>query len=175
MFRDLCFTILVCVFAVASIYAYENRGISSGSQTERAAGSDGSLPDPFLTPGAVSTATKEEVCNTRTSTIRNVPESLKKQVYLRYGMKGKHDLWCNTSEGCEVDHLQSLEISGTNDINNLWPQPYIGTWNAHQKDLLENKLHKMVCDGDISLEEAQTAIRTNWIEAYKKYITEDRS
>jgi len=40
------------------------------------------------------------------------------------------------------------------------------------KDNLENKLHKLVCNRQVSLEEADRAISQNWIEAYKKYIAQ---
>ena len=71
----------------------------------------------------------------------------------------------------EVDHLISLELGGSNDIKNLWPQSYTTKpWNAHVKDKLENRLHKLICYGAINIVEAQIAISKNWIEAYKKYI-----
>ena len=58
-----------------------------------------------------------------------------------------------------------------NDIVNLWPQSYnTKPWNAHVKDVLENKLHKMVCTGTITLDDAQRDIAADWIEAYRKYV-----
>ena len=70
----------------------------------------------------------------------------------------------------EEDHLISPEIGGNpRDPDNLWPQPWFGTWNAMVKDKLENKLHRMVCSGDITLAEAQQAIAKDWIAAYQKY------
>jgi hypothetical protein len=40
------------------------------------------------------------------------------------------------------------------------------------KDLLENKLHTDVCSGDVGLKEAQQAISTNWVDAYRRFIGE---
>ena len=95
----------------------------------------------------------------------------KEQVYKSYGMPGgDHTGACSGAEGCEVDHLISLEIGGANDEKNLWPQPYEGTRNAHLKDQLEKHFQKLVCGNQIPLAEAQKEISTNWIEAYKKYI-----
>ena len=102
---------------------------------------------------------------------RKVPSSVKRKAYAAYGRQN-HKGVCTGKEGCEIDHLISLEIGGANTIANLWPQPYSGDWNAHIKDKLENLLHKKVCAGEITLEEAQKEISTNWIEAYKKYIGE---
>jgi hypothetical protein len=79
--------------------------------------------------------------------------------------------YCAVDQGCEVDHLISLEIGGANDRANLWPQPYSGTvWNAHVMDRLENKLHTLVCAGAVTLEDAQRETAANWIAVYRKYL-----
>ena len=65
----------------------------------------------------------------------------------------------------------SLELGGANDIKNLWPESYTTVpYNAHVKDDLENKLHRMICSGQIDMKTAQTEIATDWIGAYKKYV-----
>jgi hypothetical protein len=130
------------------------------------AGQDRVLPDPNLTPGEIMSAvTKEDICAPGYSqSVRHVPESEKKQVYQEYNMQ-PHKSPCP----CEVDHLVSLELGGSNDIKNLWPQPYSGVWNAHMKDRLENWLHREVCKGNMTLQEAQAAIRGDWTKAYIKY------
>jgi hypothetical protein len=42
-------------------------------------------------------------------------------------------------------------------------------WNADLKDDLERTLNRRVCQGRMTLAEAQGAIRTNWIDAYRRY------
>jgi hypothetical protein len=134
------------------------------------------LPDPDLTPGATRDGvTAADLCPVaHTAKVRNVTAALKRQVYERYGLAGNHTGYCAAGpEGCEVDHLVSLELGGANDIENLWPQSYDGSpWNAHVKDRLENTLHKLVCAGTITLDEAQTEIRGDWTAAYRKYLGE---
>jgi len=130
------------------------------------------IPDPKLTPGVTDPKlTAQVLCapGFSTSTIRNVTEATKKQVYARYNVQN-HAGYCSGPQGCEIDHLISLEIGGKNDIQNLWPQPYDGTWSAHMKDTLENKLHKMVCAGQLPLAQAQKEIATDWRVAYQKYV-----
>jgi hypothetical protein len=69
----------------------------------------------------------------------------------------------------EEDHLISLELGGhPTDSRNLWPEPYKGDWGAKKKDSLENRLHKLVCSGAITLDQAQEEIRTDWVASYKK-------
>jgi hypothetical protein len=71
----------------------------------------------------------------------------------------------------EEDHLISLELGGDpRSPDNLWPEPWFGPWNAHVKDTLENRLHGMVCAGEIPLRDAQQAIATDWVAAYRTYV-----
>jgi 5-methylcytosine-specific restriction endonuclease McrA len=74
----------------------------------------------------------------------------------------------SVKEGCEIDHLISRELGGDDALENLWPQPYTQHPGAHEKDWLENQLHKEVCNGDITLDEAQKEIKTDWYAAYLK-------
>lgn len=60
----------------------------------------------------------------------------------------------------EEDHMIPLELGGhPTDPNNLWPQAWLGEWGAHKKDVLENKLHRLVCANKLSLDKAQSCIR----------------
>jgi hypothetical protein len=59
---------------------------------------------------------------------------------------------------CEVDHLISLELGGTNDLANLWTQPWA---EAKAKDQLEDTLYRQMCAGIISLSEAQRDVRNS--------------
>jgi hypothetical protein len=128
----------------------------------------GSLNDIAKTPGAVRTTDRASICHTKTSTVRNVPASVRRKVFASYGLTNKTG-WC-AKAGCELDHLVSLELGGSNDAKNLWPESYSGQWNAHQKDQLENRLHKLICNGSITVKDAQAAISRDWISAYQKYI-----
>ncbi|MCD6707740.1 MAG: hypothetical protein HZY77_02840 [Thiobacillus sp.] len=62
------------------------------------------------------------------------------------------------------------QLGGADEVINLWPQAY-GTspWNAVLKDKLENRLHKEMCAGAITLKQARGMLVADWREAYKKY------
>jgi hypothetical protein len=132
------------------------------------------LPDPTLTPGRARVVSKAEVCRRGSSRdARHVTAAMKREVFRRYGIpSGNHTGFCAGPHGCEVDHLISLELGGANAVENLWPQPFDGKWNAHLKDKLENGLNKEICAGTITMKQAQEEIRTNWIEAYKNRFPE---
>jgi hypothetical protein len=67
----------------------------------------------------------------------------------------------------ELDHLISLELGGCTDcVANLWPEPYNIPMGAREKDKVENYLHKEVCNGEITLTEAQQEIATDWTAVY---------
>jgi hypothetical protein len=106
-----------------------------------------------------------------TQCVRNVPSKTKTTVYKSYGLTGNHTGYCDSDQGCEVDHLISLELGGSNDQKTLWPEPYQGEqFNAHVKDQLENWYHAQVCSGQMPLIQAQQEISSNWIEAYQKHL-----
>jgi len=126
------------------------------------------IPNPHLTPGAVLTTDRGRICTPGYSkTVRNVPAAEKNAVYREYGITS------HKAGEYEVDHLISLELGGSNDIANLWPQSYMASpLNAHVKDKLENRLHALVCSGRISIETAQKAIATDWIGAYHRWVSQ---
>jgi hypothetical protein len=111
-----------------------------------------SAPDPSLTPGAsdprVTEATIGQTICARgyTSTVRNVSTQTKHRVYVEYRISRSQQ------RNYVIDHLIPLEVGGANDITNLWPEPKA---DAKTKDKLENQLHARVCNGSISLADAQ--------------------
>lgn len=131
----------------------------------------GEMPDPILTPGVSTGIGVDEICSTKWGKDkRHVTASMKREVFARYGLKGNTCAPDKHGRHCEIDHLISRELGGADDILNLWPQPYGGKLNASDKDRVENKLHKEVCEGVITLEDAQDEIRIDWRIAYRRYF-----
>lgn len=123
-------------------------------------------PKPRLTPGATVALTKEDVCQVSALPPPHaVPATLQRQVFQEYGIANPRP------DAYEVDYLITPELGGATNIRNLWPQPYFNTtWHAGVKDQLEERLHMMVCSGELDLATAQHDIAVNWIAAYKKYF-----
>jgi hypothetical protein len=122
------------------------------------------LPDRRCSPGAYySGLTKAVICSSsfRTGTVRNVPQSEKYMVEREYGMVAK-----SYGRTIEIDHIVSLELGGSNDIANLYPEPGASAANYHAKDKLENKLHDLVCAGSMTLQTARRGITSNWKSLY---------
>lgn len=124
---------------------------------------NGVLPDPNCTPGAIDPNVtqaniQETICKSGyTKTVRppvSYTNKLKTQQIAEYGYADTdlHDY--------EEDHLISLELGGApSDPKNLWPEPGA---SPNPKDHIENLCHKKVCDGEITLADAQKEIATNW-------------
>jgi hypothetical protein len=61
----------------------------------------------------------------------------------------------------EYDHFVPLELGGaTNDPRNLWPEPGA---SPNPKDAVEDELKRAVCEGRMTLAQAQHAIVSNWV------------
>lgn len=138
------------------------------------------LPNPRLTPGAVrQELTREAICSTKWGRdARHVTAKMKRETFAAYGMRGNDDPRCVADargRRCEIDHLISRELGGADDVRNLWPQPF-GTrpWNARLKDKLENRLHRELCVGNITLKQAQGALVNDWRAAYRRYYGEPK-
>jgi hypothetical protein len=126
------------------------------------------LPDPHCTPGATSRAVTEANIHSTicvrgyTKTVRppeSVTEPEKLASMTSYGDTG-------SPRDYEYDHLISLELGGAaNDPRNLWPEP---GRSPNPKDRLENRLHALVCGGQMTLRTAQRQIAANWVAANRR-------
>jgi hypothetical protein len=127
------------------------------------------LPDPACTPGVASSAVTQSnldttICRSGYASSVRAPEAeteaFKRKVIRAYAAPGPLSSY-------ELDHLISLELGGSNDAGNLWPQlddhPRNGVQNS--KDLVENALHDAVCGHVVTLRAAQSAIATDWTTA----------
>ena len=121
----------------------------------------GLLPDKRCSPGAIDRSRPAFVlCDPsfRTGTVRNVSDVTKHAIEIEYGLAPKA-----YGSSLEIDHIVSLELGGSNDIANLYPELAPG---FRVKDKLENRLHKLVCTGKLSLRTAQRRIASDWTALY---------
>ena len=108
-------------------------------------------PDASKTPGAVRALTTEQVCSIQWGKdVRHVTERMKKESAARYGL-------AYPVADVEWDHLIPRELGGADATDNLWPQAW--TQARRLKDPAENRLHRQVCVGTLSLAAAQEQMR----------------
>jgi hypothetical protein len=131
-------------------------------------------PDPVRTPGATNSEIKqdniqENICNPHWST-KSIRPPVNYTNRLKIEQMHEYAEADTNPRDYEEDHLIPLEIGGNpTDPRNLWPEPYdtsISDGGARFKDKAEGYLHKQVCAGDLTLEEAQKEISTDWYRVY---------
>lgn len=113
------------------------------------------LADPVRTPGVLNPDVtqaniRSTICKRGwTSTIRppvEYTDALKRKQMRQYGETGPMSDY-------QEDHLISLEVGGSpSDPRNLWPEPYP---RAAEMDKIENQLNAEICDGRLTLAQAQ--------------------
>ena len=128
------------------------------------------LPDPACTHGAVDPRVTQANISTTictrgyTATVRP-PLNITKPIKIERMAGGLSGQPLATAD---LDHLVPLELGGAPaDVANLWPEPWAGDGNAHQKDTVETFLNREVCRGTMQLAEAQRQIATDWLSVYQ--------
>lgn len=133
-----------------------------------------SVPNLY-TPGEINPKINQNnihqtICITNwTSTVRPpvyYTNALKLKQLKQYGYADKN------LKDYEEDHLVPLSVGGhPTSEKNLWPQPYrSGAITAYNKDVLERQMHRDVCDGKISLKDAQKVFMGDWVDYYLKHV-----
>lgn len=188
--RSLFITLLFCSFGVAGVHAAEKPANCASFKINDTASnplqqvtlppagrcktgtSNGfPLPDPTCTPGAINPTVTAQVLQDpdfRTECIRNdaTTESQKSETYKWYDLPHpEHNT--GVMQTCELDHLISLELGGSDQLENIWPQcgpsgVVLDERYFKRKDTVENYLAKQVKDGLMDLGEAQKGIATDW-------------
>lgn len=139
----------------------------------------GEIPDPKQTPGVSRQLTLEQICHTVWHLDRrHVSDVMKRRAFANYRLTGNDD----ESQGCkqnrgrryEVDHLVPRCAGGADEPANLWPQCWSGKWNASDKDALEVKVCKLLCNGNMTLQQAHELFRSDWRKAYQELIGEKK-
>ena len=134
------------------------------------------LPDPDCTPGAVDARVTQAdigatICRSGYTSSVRPPESMTEPAKYRsmdaYGATGSASRY-------EYDHLVPLELGGSSDVRNLWPEPNQGSpsqfdstdsYGINAKDGVEDRLRYAVCAGKVALAAAQQAIAGDWTTA----------
>lgn len=144
--------VLAAAGAVAAGYAV---GTQQGASAAPCA-ARGVLPSRRCTPGATADRKRAVVCAPGYATAHrplfNDPAFLKLKAEARaeYGRSGRAFV---------VDHLVPLELGGASVLANLWPEPVA---EARRKDAVENRLHDLVCSGQMRLAHAVHIFRVDW-------------
>jgi hypothetical protein len=115
---------------------------------------DPGAPLTRLTPGSTLTRRRAIVCAPGyASHVRSVSAHRKDSVFVRYG------ILASARHGYVIDHLIPLELGGSNQITNLFPQD---TASARVKDRVEGWAKREACSGRQSVRSLQAGFRHGW-------------
>jgi hypothetical protein len=158
--------------------------VALGTVTKTSGCQAGYLPDPACTPGATDPSVTQAnigstICRSGYSSAVRPPEAttnrIKHELLVAYGLPNTTD----EMRQIELDHLVSLELGGApSSMANLWPEVWKDSTagpGAHTKDVLEARLHQLVCSGQMPLAEAQQKIVTDWYAEYQALGLHGRS
>lgn len=162
----------VVALATAFLFAASSAGSKAHAATVSCSTSYSPLPDPSCTPGALNPDVTQDTIDSTicvsgwTGTVRppvSYTNALKVQQIAEYGYSD------TSTADYEEDHFVPLELGGApRDPANLWPEPRYDDgsgYTSSDKDTVENALKKAVCNGTVSLADAQNAIMTDWTTA----------
>lgn len=124
----------------------------------------GQIPGRSCTPGSIDPAVtqgniRSTICRARWTKKARPPEPQTQRAKYQVAYPAFH---ISARTRSELDHLVPLELGGSNDITNLWPE--VGKI-PNPKDRVENALNRAVCDKQVSLAAAQRAIAADWLTA----------
>ena len=120
-----------------------------------------------LNPDVTQANIKKTVCVANwTKTVRppaSYTNKLKAQQMAELGLKGDPHLW-------EEDHRVPLSVGGCPTCaSNLWPEQWSGPQGAHAKDAIEDRVHRAICNGSLTLKQGQAIFLGNWWNEIKAY------
>ena len=125
------------------------------------------VPDPTCTPGSVRSdvtqaTIKTTICAKGWAT--SVRPPLKETAPVKRAAMLAYDEIASKVRTTEFDHLVPLQLGGSSDVTNLWPEPsdLPGQGFRNTKDTVEDSLNKAVCTGKVQLADAQIAIAREW-------------
>ena len=122
------------------------------------------LPNNYYTPGKAEKVDVKQLCAANVeASAKPIADWQKNSVLEHYGLRPE-------SFSGELEHLVPVSLGGTNDPDNLYPFHAQGEYTLEAKQRLAVKLHELVCDGKISLKQAQDVFKKDWTKGYKQYL-----
>jgi hypothetical protein len=130
-------------------------------------------PNPSLTPGVVAVTNIKTVCagpknihglflpGTLNTT---VAAAVQQRVFAAYKVPAlRMPLY-------GLDYLVPLQLGGADTPANIWPVPKTTRGlGFHDKEVLNIRVHILVCHGDMTLAQAQKQMATDWVSMWVQY------
>lgn len=130
------------------------------------------LPDLTCTPGALNPAVTQATLSTTICSSGFYAANQPSQAFSSAGKAAAMVLYASPGPASNYVYNPSIsiELGGSNSATtNFWPMP-TAYGVVGDKKVLSSTLHGLVCAGTLPLATAQSAMATNWVAAYVKYV-----
>jgi hypothetical protein len=128
-----------------------------------------SRPDPRLTPGVVALTDPRAVCKVSKHEPRISPTHPLIPVSEQLAVFQAYRITPNASKHYSLDFLVPLQLGGSTSIKNVWPISTTKGVGFNQKQLLNVRMHILVCHGEMPLAEAQRMMAEDWVALWVRY------
>lgn len=127
-------------------------------------------PDPKLTPGAVATTDLAAVCRLpkrvhAAFTLRDplIAPAMQQAVMSEYNIAPSRAMHYG------LDFLVPLQLGGANVRANIWPISDAHGVGFREKQILNIRLHVLVCERQMPLDQAQKAVASDWVNLWLRF------
>jgi hypothetical protein len=126
-------------------------------------------PDPKLTPGSIATTDVATICKQSKQTGIFSPKSRLVSPENQQTVFNSYHLAPQQAKHYGLDFLVPLQLGGANAPANIWPVPLTRGLGFHQKEVLNLRIHIVVCHGEIAIDQAQQAFESDWVKLWVLY------
>jgi hypothetical protein len=124
-------------------------------------------PDLKVTPGAVAITDLTAVCHGSkripgqfTPLNPAISPSVRQAVFAEYNIPAAN------IKHYGLDFLVPLQLGGANVEANIWPASTSHGVGFHEKQVLNIRIHELVCQGAVPLAQAQKGIAIDWVKLW---------
>ena len=153
-----------------AIDASANSDTSAGILASRLIHGGISRPDPRLTPGVIALTDLTAVCRSG-KRIRGLftPNGPLVSASDRSAVFSEYKISAANTRHYGLDFLIPLQLGGANTLKNIWPASTSHGVGFREKQVLNIRMHELVCRRDVPLDVAQKLIATDWVKLWLLY------
>lgn len=140
------------------------RGVAAACVIALPAIAAAQLPNGLQTPGATSKVDAKKLCAADyESSVKPASDWQKAEALSRYGLRPEK------FDGV-LEHVVPVSLGGTNDPDNLYPFHAQGEYTLEAKQQLVARVRDLVCNGKMTVKQAQDVFKKDWTKGYKQYV-----
>jgi hypothetical protein len=129
-----------------------------------------SRPNPKLTPGVIAVKDLTTVCR-GPKRIRGLftPSDPLISLSTQRAVFAEYQITAANQKHYGLDFLVPLQLGGANTVANIWPASTSHGVGFHEKQVLNIRIHELVCERAMTLDEAQKSIATDWVKLWLNF------